>query len=121
MYVGTHPLSVQLSGVQRYGEVPRTYFPMRTGCLVRLYHDAHQDSAGPVQDVRLSNGELYEDRSCWDDVFEAIRDAQRLIWITGWSVWVDTVLKRHGNWSRPLGELLKMKAEAGVKVSQGGG
>jgi phospholipase D1/2 len=82
---------------------------------VRLYHDAHQ-TPGPVADVPLSDGKPYEERSCWDDVFDAIMNAQHFIWITGWSVWVNTVLKRHGNWSRPLGDLLKMKAKKGVKV-----
>ena len=43
----------------------------------------------------------------------------RLIWITGWSVWTETMLKRKpmaAENTPTLGELLKHKAEQGVKV-----
>jgi len=46
---------------------------------------------------------------------------RRFIWITGWSVWVDTMLKRTpmADQNSPhLGELLKQKADAGVKVGR---
>ncbi len=54
-----------------------------------------------------------------DDVFTAISAAKRFILITGWSVWVDTCLKRSPaseETSPPLGELLLKKAGEGVKV-----
>jgi hypothetical protein len=44
----------------------------------------------------------------------------RFIWITGWSVWADTLLKRQpaqDSSSPSLGELLTQKADAGVIVS----
>jgi hypothetical protein len=43
----------------------------------------------------------------------------RFIWITGWSVWTDTLLTRKpmSNTNSPdLGELLRFKAAQGVKV-----
>ena len=94
---------------------------MRVGCDVRLYHDAHQ-TPGPVPDVLLGDGQPYMEHSCWDEVYAAIEGARRFIFITGWSVWVNTVLKRVPNSDcecPALGELLKSKAEEGVRVRIG--
>jgi hypothetical protein len=52
-------------------------------------------------------------------VYDALCGAQRFILITGWSVWVETLLKRRpssAECSPKLGELLLQRAEAGVKV-----
>lgn len=66
---------------------------------------------------------LYSERSCWDDVYETLTGAQRFILITGWSVWVGTMLKRTpaspAN-SETLGELLLRKAGEGVTVRGAG-
>lgn len=99
-----------------YGQVPRTYFPMRQGNRVRLYHDAHQ----PVGPVPLPfSGGTFNEHSCWEDVHASILGAKRFIMITGWSVWTETMLKRTP-WNdccvEPLGELLLKKAEEGVTV-----
>ena len=54
-----------------------------------------------------------------DDVYDALTSAKRFILITGWSVWVDTVLKRGPGCAEavpPLGKLLLKKAEEGVAV-----
>lgn len=54
-----------------------------------------------------------------DDVYAAIIGAKRFILITGWSVWVETCLKRQPASEETvpkLGELLLRKAEEGVKV-----
>jgi hypothetical protein len=45
-------------------EVPRVYFPMRSGNKVTLYHDAHQ-TPGPVKDIVLANGRPFQEASCW--------------------------------------------------------
>jgi len=96
-------------------------FPMRTGCRVRLYQDAHvgEDAPPPI----INEGvEPYCNENTWIDVYGALTEARRFIYITGWSVYRFTRLIR-----RPfansnvfprttLGELLKVKADEGVKV-----
>lgn len=102
----------------QYGEVPRTYFPLRPGNRVTLYHDAVA-TPGPVPDIPLADGSCYDESSCWDDIYDAIAQAKTFIWITGWSVWTDTMLKRvpaSNSDSPSLGELLVQKANEKVKV-----
>ncbi|KAL0428957.1 UNVERIFIED_CONTAM: Phospholipase D beta 1 [Sesamum radiatum] len=55
---------------------------------------------------------------CWRDIFDAIRRARRLIYITGWSVWHKVRLVRDDNSisEYTLGELLKSKSQEGVRV-----
>jgi hypothetical protein len=70
----------------------------------------------------MGNGQPYVEHSCWQDVHAAIEGAHRFIFITGWSVWVNTVLKRvpdSDSECASLGELLKAKANAGVRVRMG--
>ncbi|XP_052210092.1 phospholipase D alpha 1-like [Diospyros lotus] len=100
--------------------VPHTFFGQRTGCKVSLYQDAHvlEDTTPPFI---LSGGKDYEPRRCWEDVFDAITKARYLIYITGWSVYTKITLIRDPNRPRPqgndtLGELLKRKADEGVRV-----
>jgi len=101
-----------------------SYFPMRSGCLVDLYSCARNSS----QPTQLSDGSSYQPGSCYLDMFRTIVGARHFIYITGWSVWTDLHLVRGddadsletddelNNWQLGLGELLKMKAEGGVKV-----
>lgn len=58
------------------GEVPSTYFPLRRGNEVTLYHDA-VCTPGSAPDIPLANGQLYNEHSCWDDIYEAILQARR--------------------------------------------
>jgi phospholipase D1/2 len=58
------------------GEVPRTYFPLRPGGRVTLYHDA-VCKPGPVDGIPLSGGGLYSESCCWDDMYQAIQEARR--------------------------------------------
>jgi len=100
------------------------YFPMRSGCKVDLYSCA-RNSPFPVQ---LSDGESYQPGSCYLDMYKTIVAAEKFIYITGWSVWTDLHLVRGDDaesletdnelehWELSLGELLKMKAECGVRV-----
>ncbi|WIA08753.1 hypothetical protein OEZ85_008176 [Tetradesmus obliquus] len=99
-------------------EVPRVYFPQRPGNKVTLYHDS-VCTPGPVPGIALAGGGLYSESSCWDDVYAAIQQAKRFIWITGWAVWHKTKLLRvpdRGEDSPSIGELLKQKAAEGVNV-----
>ncbi|KAL6650066.1 hypothetical protein ACP70R_014290 [Stipagrostis hirtigluma subsp. patula] len=104
-----------VGGRPRYEGVPHTFFKQRPGCRVRLYQDAHiADGFAPR--VQLAGGRLYEPRRCWEDVFEAINNARRMVYIAGWSVNARIALVRGPRWSETLGELLKRKAREGVTV-----
>lgn len=57
-------------------QVPRTYFPMRPGNRITLYHDS-TCVPGPVEGISLAGGGLYSEHSCWDDLYDAIMQADR--------------------------------------------
>ncbi|KAL2346716.1 hypothetical protein Fmac_000716 [Flemingia macrophylla] len=102
----------------RFQGVPHTFFSQKTGCIVTLYQDAHV-SDGFMPRIPLSSGRPYDIRKCWEDIYNTIMDARYFICITGWSVYTEITLIRDPRKSRTritLGELLKMKAEEGVKV-----
>ncbi|XP_047338802.1 phospholipase D alpha 1-like [Impatiens glandulifera] len=105
---------------EKYPGVPYTFFTKRTECKLTLYQDAHIPD-GFIPKIALAGGKYYEPRRCWEDVFDAIMKAKHLIYITGWSVFTDITLvrdpkrpKRGGDMT--LGELLKKKADEGVRV-----
>ncbi|GMH04517.1 hypothetical protein Nepgr_006357 [Nepenthes gracilis] len=104
----------------KFPGVPFTFFTMRNGCKVTLYQDAHVPD-NFVPKIPLSGGKLYEPHRAWEDVFDAISNAKNLIYIAGWSVYTQITLVRDPK--RPkrggdmiLGELLKKKADEGVRV-----
>ncbi|KAF8698656.1 hypothetical protein HU200_034905 [Digitaria exilis] len=101
-----------------YTGVPRTFFQLRRGCRVRLYEDAHV-APGFSPRVRLDGGRMYEPRRCWEDVFEAINNAKRMVYVAGWSVNTGVQLvrdPRRPSTSETLGQLLVRKADEGVTV-----
>ncbi|XP_051214611.1 phospholipase D alpha 1 isoform X2 [Lolium perenne] len=104
-------------GTAGYLGVPRTFYGQRRGCRVRLYQDAHI-SDGFAPRIQLAGGRPYEPQRCWEDVFEAITNARRMVYIAGWSVNTDVALVRDPRKpsSGTLGELLKRKAASGVTV-----
>ncbi|KAM4085842.1 hypothetical protein ACJW30_10G057700 [Castanea mollissima] len=97
--------------------VPGTYFPLRKCGKVTLYQDAHVHD-GCLPSLKLHGDVQYEHRSCWHDIFEAISQARRLIYIAGWSVYHKVKLIRDGNNATGcmLGDLLKIKSQEGVRV-----
>ncbi|KAK6156492.1 hypothetical protein DH2020_010740 [Rehmannia glutinosa] len=100
--------------------VPFTFFPQRKGCKVTLYQDAHVPD-NFVPEIALCGGKYYEPHRCWEDIFDAISNAKHLIYITGWSVYTLITLVRDLRRLKPggdttLGELLKKKADEGVRV-----
>ncbi|XP_037801148.1 phospholipase D alpha 1-like isoform X2 [Penaeus monodon] len=101
--------------ITRSNEVPDTVFPMRTGCRVKLYQDAHTPAEPPITDVPTRTGDAYEPPQLWVDITNAINNAQKLIYIIGWSVKTDISLVRDGECEN-LGDLLKRKASEGVRV-----
>ncbi|CAN0865210.1 Phospholipase D beta 2 [Linum grandiflorum] len=119
-YIPMERLSIYHFGVGNgpdYQGVPGTYFPLRKGGIVTLYQDAHvPDGCLPI--VQLDHGMTYVHGQCWRDIFNAIRQAQRLIYITGWSVWHKVKLIRDAAYpfDITLGELLRSKSQEGVRV-----
>ncbi|KDP28706.1 hypothetical protein JCGZ_14477 [Jatropha curcas] len=101
-----------------YHGVPGTYFPLRKGGTVTLYQDAHvPDDCLPS--LKLDHGLSYEHGKCWHDIFDAIRHARRLVYITGWSVWHKVRLIRddaNPSSEVTLGDLLRSKSQEGVRV-----
>jgi len=100
-------------------EVPHTLFPLRKHCGIRLYQDAHTPAVSPVIDVPTADGEPYDPPCYFEDAVEAIENAEKLVYIAGWSVNPEKSLLRNrdGEDNEPLGELLKRKAdEEGVVV-----
>ncbi|CAN4125181.1 unnamed protein product [Withania somnifera] len=104
------------AGPEYYG-VPGTYFPLRMGGSVTLYQDAHVPD-GCLPNLKLDYGMQYSHGKCWSDIFDAICQARRLIYITGWSVWHKVRLVRDDASivDSCLGELLKSKSQEGVRV-----
>ncbi|CAL4914730.1 unnamed protein product [Urochloa decumbens] len=101
-----------------YAGVPRTFYEQRRGCRVRLYQDAHV-ADGFAPRVTLAGGRTYEPRRCWEDVFEAINNARKMVYIAGWSVNTDVRLlrdPRRASSPETLGQLLIRKADEGVAV-----
>ncbi|GMP94538.1 hypothetical protein CsSME_00043975 [Camellia sinensis var. sinensis] len=103
-----------------FGGVPYTFFMQREGCKVTLYQDAHVPDLITPQ-FNLSEGKIYEPHRCWEDIFDAVTNARHLIYITGWSKYTKISLIRDPKRPRPqgnitLGDLLKKKADEGVKV-----
>ncbi|XVE73955.1 hypothetical protein DITRI_Ditri11bG0159800 [Diplodiscus trichospermus] len=100
-----------------YLGVPGTYFPLRKGGTVTLYQDAHVPD-GCLPNLKLDNGMTYVHGKCWNDIFDAIRQATRLIYITGWSVWHKVRLVRDAGTASDctLGDILRSKSQEGVRV-----
>ncbi|KAM0969391.1 hypothetical protein ACFX13_017920 [Malus domestica] len=100
--------------------VPYTFFTQRNGCRVTLYQDAHVPENFTPK-IPLAGSKCYEPHRCWEDIFNGISNAKRLIYIAGWSVCTKITLVRDPKRQIPgcdltLGELLKKKADEGVKV-----
>ena len=96
---------------------PDTYFPLRKGGQVVLYQDARVHD-GSLPSLKVDGNISYKHASCWHDIFDAIYQARRLVYIAGWSVYHKVSLirdTRHGK-DCTLGDLLKAKSREGVRV-----
>lgn len=104
-----------------YRGVPNTYFPLRKGGRVSLYQDAHVKD-GLLPAIRLEGEELFQHRTCWEDICQSILEAHHLVYIAGWSIYEKVKLVREPTRPLPdgfdlsLGELLKFKSQEGVRV-----
>ncbi|KAK4843999.1 hypothetical protein QYF36_015169 [Acer negundo] len=101
--------------------VRRTYFPVRKGCQLTLYKDAHV-TPELLPEIELENNQVYTQGTCWEDICHAISEAHHLVYIVGWSVFHKIKLIREPTRELPrggdltLGELLKYKSEEGVRI-----
>ncbi|KAL4396287.1 hypothetical protein HN51_000820 [Arachis hypogaea] len=106
--------SAEVGESSAFGEVPRTSFPLRNGCAVTLYQDAHI----PDECVERMENQVPQ-RCCWEDIFDAIKKAEKFVYIAGWSLDTDTKLLRDPSRrtlqerETTLGQLLERKAEDG--------
>ena len=80
-------------------DIDYLYFEPRKGGSLQLYQDAH----APAK------------RNLFEDIVKTIEKANRFIYVSGWSVWTELEMKRDGD-KRTIGELLKWKADQGVRV-----
>ncbi|EZG45321.1 phospholipase D, partial [Gregarina niphandrodes] len=96
--------------------VPQTYFRRSHGNLVRLYHDA-ECLEGQFEDIETELGPFHA-HSTWNDISEALENAQHFIFVAGWSVNPSISLTRsHKPVERsPLGR----KAASAVERNGGG-
>lgn len=105
-------------GLERtFQGVPGTYFPLRGGRKVTLYQDAHFDDHMFLT-LYIAGGKEYVPGSCWYDIFDAINEAHRLIYITRWYAYhlVQLVRCNPNVTNSTLGEILKAKSQEGVRV-----
>jgi phospholipase D1/2 len=104
--------------------VQHVYFKQRNGCRVDLYQNSHLSEQYSPR-IELGDGEekaLYRPPRLWEELYQYIDGAEQFIYIAGWSVNTKTMLVRDEERMIPgaegvtLGELLKKKADQGVRV-----
>ncbi|BFI07992.1 phospholipase D1/2 [Marchantia polymorpha subsp. ruderalis] len=106
----------------RYDGVPYTFFPQRRGCRVTLYQDAHMPD-GFLEKISLADGRIKQPTHCWEDAYRMIMGARHMIYVAGWSVYTEITLIRdedrmiEGAQGVTLGQLLKRRADEGVRVN----
>jgi phospholipase D1/2 len=62
------------------------YFEAKTDNHVRLYMTADTPQLPVFEGVLEPDGRQYETTRCWLDMFTAINNAERFVYVTGWSV-----------------------------------
>lgn len=110
-----------IAGDPEHRGVRNTYFPVRKGCSVVPYQDAHVWD-GTLPEIELDGGKVYRQEKCWEDICHAIVEAHHLVYLVGWSIYHKVKLVREPTRKLPrggdltLGDLLKYKSEEGVRV-----
>ncbi|KAL8143229.1 hypothetical protein V2J09_016261 [Rumex salicifolius] len=112
-----------IGGDPEHAGVRNTYFPLRKGCSVKLYQDAHVvDNLLPDIELESGHRDIYRHGTCWEDICYAISEAHHLIYLVGWSIFHKIKLVREPTRPVPrggdltLGNLLRYKSEEGVRV-----
>lgn len=104
---------------EREFQLPDAYFPLREGNRFLLYQDADTPQLPWFEGIECPDGSPYIATRHWVDLYNAIKNAQKFIYITGWSVYTEINLVRGDediDGYSNVGRLLKTKAEDGVKV-----
>ena len=100
-------------------EITNSYFEPREGCRMVLYQDADTPQLPQFEGLCNTDGSSYEATRAWKDLYDCIKNAQKFIYITGWSVFTSIYLLRGDDDPEGfsnVGELLKSKADEGVRV-----
>ena len=86
------------------------YFSLLKYNHVTLYQDAETPHDPLFDEIAYDDGSTYEPTNCWKDIYRSLREAQKVIYMTGWSVWTEVVLVRDdGEDQVTLGDLLMQK------------
>lgn len=95
-------------------EVQGCFYSMRECNNVILYQDAHCVELPSIShDLRSQ----YRQPRAWLDLYHAIMDARKFIYIVGWSVNTKiSLLRWNGEDNRCIGKILLQKADEGVQV-----
>ncbi|XP_047322426.1 phospholipase D delta-like [Impatiens glandulifera] len=102
-------------------DVKQSYFPVRRGCSVTLYQDAHVPD-DTLPEIKLDGDIEFKHGKCWEDICHSILEAHHLVYIVGWSIFHKVKLVREPSKPLPsggnliLGDLLKYKSQEGVRV-----
>ena len=75
-------------------ELEDTYFPVRESCRMIMYQDADTPQMPQFEGISNPDGSQYQATRAWRDLFECIKNAQKFIYITGWSVFTAIQLLR---------------------------
>ena len=96
-----------------------SYFEPREGCHMTLYQAADTPQLQQFDGLYHPNGSPYVATHAWRDLYDCIKNAQKFIYITGWSFSTAINLLRGEDdpeGQSNVGELLKSKADEGVHV-----
>ena len=75
-------------------EIQNSYFEARENCRMTLYQDAETPQLSQFNGLNHPDGSPYVATRAWFDLYECIRNAQKFIYITGWSVYTSIQLIR---------------------------
>jgi len=96
------------------------YFQPKTHNQVVMYMTAETPQLPVFEGVCEPDGSPFIANRCWLDIFKAMCNAQKLIYVTGWSVFTGISLVRGEEAcyypDSNVGEILKRKAAEGVRV-----
>ena len=121
--MGRLHVSVQYTPKSSLGEeshgLQDAYFPLRQACRMITYQDADTPQLAQFEGVLHPDGSPYAATRAWKDLYDCLKNAQKFIYITGWSVFTNIQLLRGDedpDGFSHVGELLKVKADEGVRV-----
>ena len=70
------------------------YFEPREGCKMTIYQDADTPDLDVFHGVAEPDGSPYKPTRLWMDLYQSLEEAQKLIYVTGWSVFTGISLVR---------------------------